>query len=78
MSWFRAHMAESLDQTFGGDSAAKVAGGDQSADKSRAVAINKTKLKVSPPNSLLQRFKMQTRLSRWSERTEEQRLGSLW
>ena len=30
----------------------------------RAVAINKTKLKVSPPNSLLQRFKMLTRLSK--------------
>ena len=32
---FAPTLAESLDQTFGGDSAAKVAGGDQSADKSK-------------------------------------------
>ena len=32
---FAPTLAESLDQTFGGDSAAKVAGGDQSADKNK-------------------------------------------
>ena len=61
---FAPTLAESLDQTFGGDSAAKVAGGDQSTIRIRAVAINKTRLKVSPPSSLLRHFKMLTKPSK--------------
>lgn len=42
-----------LDQTFGGDSAAKVAGGDQSTDKNKGGGDQQTKLKAEPQAACL-------------------------
>ena len=49
---FAPTLAESLDQTFGGDSAAKVAGGDQSADKSKGGGDQQNQAESEPSKQL--------------------------
>lgn len=49
---FAPTLAESLDQTFGGDSAAKVAGGDQSADKSKGGGGQQNQAESEPSKQL--------------------------
>lgn len=49
---FAPTLAESLDQTFGGDSAAKVAGGDQSADKNKASGDQQNQAESEPSKQL--------------------------
>jgi len=49
---FAPTLAESLDQTFGGDSAAKVAGGDQSADKNKAGGDQQNQADSEPSKQL--------------------------
>ena len=49
---FAPTLAESLDQTFGGDSAAKVAGGDQSADKNKGGGDQQNQAESEPSKQL--------------------------
>lgn len=49
---FAPTLAESLDQTFGGDSAAKVAGGDQSADKNKGGDDQQNQAESEPSKQL--------------------------
>lgn len=49
---FAPTLAESLDQTFGGDSAAKVAGGDQSADKNKGGGDQQNHAESEPSKQL--------------------------
>ena len=49
---FAPTLAESLDQTFGGDSAAKVAGGDQSADKNKGGGDQQHQAESEPSKQL--------------------------
>lgn len=49
---FAPTLAESLDQTFGGDSAAKVAGGDQSADKNKGSGDQQNQAESEPSKQL--------------------------
>ena len=49
---FAPTLAESLDQTFGGDSAAKVAGGDQSADKNKGGGDQQNQTESEPSKQL--------------------------
>lgn len=49
---FAPTLAESLDQTFGGDSAAKVAGGDQSADKNKRGGDQQNQAESEPSKQL--------------------------
>ena len=49
---FAPTLAESLDQTFGGDSAAKVAGGDQSTDKNKGGGDQQNQAESEPSKQL--------------------------
>ena len=49
---FAPTLEESLDQTFGGDSAAKVAGGDQSADKNKGGGDQQNQAESEPSKQL--------------------------
>ena len=49
---FAPTLTESLDQTFGGDSAAKVAGGDQSADKNKGGGDQQNQAESEPSKQL--------------------------
>lgn len=49
---FAPTLEESLDQTFGGDSAAKVAGGDQSADKNKGSGDQQNQAESEPSKQL--------------------------
>ena len=49
---FAPTLAESLDQTFGGDSAAKVAGGDQSTDKNKGGGDQQNQAESEPSTQL--------------------------
>ena len=49
---FAPTLAESLDQTFGGDSAAKVAGGDQSTDKNKGSGDQQNQVESEPSKQL--------------------------
>lgn len=49
---FAPTLAESLDQTFGGDSAAKVAGSDQSADKNKGGGDQQNQAESEPSKQL--------------------------
>ena len=49
---FAPTLAESLDQTFGGDSDAKVAGGDQSADKNKGGGDQQNQAESEPSKQL--------------------------